>query len=57
MIVVDDVVNITLNGGGFLNKAIVKVVPGNNQIYWTFETKEGETVVIGPSLVLIKKTS
>ena len=57
MIIIDDVVTVTLKGGGILNKAIVKVVPGNNQIYWTFETKDGATVVVGPSLILIKKIS
>lgn len=55
MIQVNDVVTVTMAGGGVLNKAIVKDVPGKNEIYWTLETKEGATVVVGPSIILMKK--
>ena len=55
MIVVDDIVNVTLAGGGVLVGVTVKDVPGNNLMYWTFEDTTGSTWVLGPSLIAIEK--
>ncbi len=55
MISVNDIVNVTLNGGGVLTNVIVRDVPKKNEIYWTLETDDGVTWVVGPSLVAIRK--
>ena len=55
MISPNDIVTVTLEGGRVIERATVVTVPGKNDIYWELETKEGQTVVFGPSVVLIRK--
>ena len=55
MIQVGDIVIVSLGGGGVLVDAEVIVIPGNNQIYWEFLTPDGETHVVGPSMIDIRK--
>lgn len=55
MIAVNDIVKVSLAEGGTLFEYIVKDVPGNNLIYWTLESPTGETVVVGPSMLLMTK--
>lgn len=56
MIQVGDIVYVTLGNGLLLKDYEVIDIPSNNQMYWTFqEQATGEFVVIGPSLLSIRK--
>ena len=56
-ILANDFVNVSLAGGGFYEAFKVVDVPGNNQVYWTLEDKQGKLVVVGPSLIAMQKVS
>lgn len=57
MISVGDFVDVSLPEGGFFENYEVLVVPGNNRVYWTLENSDGEVVVVGPSILSIRKVS
>ena len=56
-IIVGDIVDVSLAGGGLLPKVEVVVVPGNNQVYWEFvyPALPNQPIVVGPSLISIEK--
>ena len=49
-----DIVNVTLAVGGVLNEYIVVSVPGNNEVYWAFESPEGVSYVTSSTLIAIE---
>lgn len=57
MISVGDLVDVSLPEGGFFEGYEVVNLPGNNQVYWTLESPDGEVTVVGPSILSIRKVS
>jgi hypothetical protein len=49
-----DTVNVTLAQGGVLNEYIVMYVPGNNELYWCFDSPEGVSYTVGTTMVSIE---
>ncbi len=58
MIIVGDFVNVSLAEGGFFEGYEVIDVPGQNAPpFWTLESPDGKTVVVGPSFISMTKVS